>query len=84
MLRDGKFIQEPPIKIGAHYVPFQQQSVTKEEEFVQNLMLHGTTIPPMATTRSAKIIDMLMFVLLIWIGVATIVPLLKFILDHVL
>lgn len=84
MLRDGKFIKEPPIRIGAHYVPFQQQSVSKEEEFVQNLILHGTPTPPIATTRSAKIIDMFMFVFLIWIGVATIVPLMKLILDYVL
>lgn len=84
MLRDGKFIKEPPIRIGAHYVPFQQQSVSKEEEFVQNLILHGTPTPPIATTRSAKIIDMFMFVFLIWIGVATIVPIMKLILDYVL
>ena len=84
MLRDGKFIKEPPIKIGAHYVPFQQRFVSKEEEFVQNLILHGTPTPPMATTRSAKIVDMLMFVLLIWVGIATIVPVMKFVLDRVL
>ena len=84
MLRDGQFIKEPPIKIGAHYVPFQQQSVSKEEAFVQDLMLHGTDIQQMATTRSAKIVDALMFVLLVWIGIATIVPVMKFILDYVL
>lgn len=84
MLRDGQFIKEPPIKIGAHYVPFQQSTTTKEDEFVQELILHGTDIPPMATTRSAKIVDALMFVLLVWIGIATIVPVMKFILDYVL
>lgn len=84
MLRDGEFIKEAPIKIGAHYVPFQQQSISKEEEFVQNLMLHGSPTPPMATTRSAKIIDAFMFVLLIWFGIAIIVPLLKFIVDYFL
>lgn len=84
MLRDGKFIKEPPIKIGAHYVPFQQQSVSREEEFVQNLILHGAPTPPMATTRSAKIIDMFMFVLMIWVGIAIIVPVMKLILDYFL
>ena len=82
MLRDGKFIKEPPIKIGAYYVPFQQQSTTKEDEFVQELMLYGSA-KPSVTPRSAKILDMLMFVLMIWIGVATLVPILKFIVDHI-
>ena len=81
MLRDGQFIKEPPIKIGIHYVPFQQQSTTKEDEFVQQLILCGS-VKPSVTPRSAKILDMLMFVLMIWIGVATIVPILKLIVDH--
>lgn len=81
MLRDGKFIKEPPIKIGAHYVPFQQQSTTKEDEFVQDLMLYGSAKQSI-TPRSAKILDTLMFMLIIWIGVATLVPVLKLIVDY--
>jgi len=83
MLRDGKFIKEPPIKIGAYYVPFQQQSTTKEDEFVQELIL-CESMKPSANPRSAKTVDMLMYVLMIWIGVAALVPFLKFIVDYII
>ena len=35
MLRDGKFIKEPPPKIGSAYVPPFYQSVVDEEPTVQ-------------------------------------------------
>lgn len=85
MLRDGKFIKEPPIKIGAHYVPFNSQQTTREDEFVQHLILLGNEpTKGSATPRSAKILDWLMFLLMIWIGVASLVPLMKFIADQLL
>ena len=40
MLRDGKFIREQPIKIGAHYTPcFQPAFFSKEEQFMQSVLL---------------------------------------------
>jgi hypothetical protein len=40
MLRDGQFFKEDPPKIGAHYVPqFHQSKFTKEEQFVQGILL---------------------------------------------
>ncbi len=40
MLRDGQFLREDPPKIGAHYVPqFHQTKFTKEEQFVQGILL---------------------------------------------
>lgn len=40
MLRDGYFIKEEPIKIGAHYVPdFFKRQVTPEERFMQDVIL---------------------------------------------
>lgn len=40
MLRDGQFIKEAPPKIGAHYTPtFNKTKFSKEEQFVQNLLL---------------------------------------------
>ena len=40
MLRDGKFIKEEPIKIGAHYNPSYRPSFfSKEEQFMQAVLL---------------------------------------------
>jgi hypothetical protein len=39
MLRDGKFIKEAPPKIGAHYLPTKAQEFSKEEQFVQSILL---------------------------------------------
>jgi len=45
MLRDGKFIKEPPIVIGSHYVPeyHKDKKVTEEEEVMQNVLLDSKT-----------------------------------------
>jgi hypothetical protein len=44
MLRDGKFIKEPPIVIGSHYVPeyHKDKQVSEEEELMQNALLGGS------------------------------------------
>lgn len=44
MLRDGKFIKEPPIVIGSHYVPeyHKDKNVSEEEEVMQNILLGGS------------------------------------------
>lgn len=39
MLRDGQFIKETPPKIGAHYVPSHPKPFSKEEQFVQGILL---------------------------------------------
>lgn len=42
MLRDGKFIKEQPIRIGAHYVPPIHKPNTEEEWVIQHLILEGS------------------------------------------
>lgn len=44
MLRDGQFLQEPPIKIGAHYVRTPKHIPTDTEVFIQSVLL-GTAPP---------------------------------------
>lgn len=39
MLKDGKFIKEPPIKIGVHYVPPSKKTFTEEEKEMQQVLL---------------------------------------------
>jgi len=39
MLKNGKFIKEPPIRIGVHYVPTHKVSVTEEEKEMQQVLL---------------------------------------------
>ena len=39
MLRDGQFIKEAPPKIGAYYTPQPAAPVSREEQFVQNILL---------------------------------------------
>lgn len=85
MLRDGKFIKEDPIRIGAYYTPGSQQQPSPEDEFVQNLILcadHDSK--GIASTRSAKILDWILFVLLVWLMTAALIPAVKFIADNLL
>lgn len=39
MLVNGRFVKEPPIKIGAHYVPLPYKPVSQDELIVQHLIL---------------------------------------------
>lgn len=49
MLRDGQFLQEPPIKIGAHYVrPFRHEP-NDNEVFIQSVLLNAA--PPKPKSR---------------------------------
>jgi hypothetical protein len=83
MLRDGKFIKEQPIRIGAYYVPQAPQPSSPEDEFVQDLILaNGNQPKGLASTRAAKIMDWILFVLLVWLGVGALVPVLKIVADH--
>lgn len=39
MLRDGQFLAEPPIKIGAHYCPKFQYEMNETELVTQSMLL---------------------------------------------
>jgi hypothetical protein len=40
MLRDGQFLKEPPVKLGAYHVPaFGQRYQSSEERFMQSVLL---------------------------------------------
>jgi hypothetical protein len=83
MLRDGKFIKEPPIRIGVYYVPQPPQPSSPENEFVQDLILASDyDSKGVASTRAAKIVDWILFVLLAWLCVGILVPVLKFVADY--
>lgn len=47
MLRDGKFIKEPPPKIGVHYLPTKvHMDITPEEFETQEVLIgHGVRAP---------------------------------------
>jgi hypothetical protein len=43
MLKEGRFIQEEPPKIGRSYIPrYKEDEHTPEERFAQNLILGNT------------------------------------------
>lgn len=39
MLRDGQYLAEPPVKIGAHYVRHRRHEMTDTELFTQAVLL---------------------------------------------
>ncbi len=39
MLRDGQFLAEPPIKIGAHYTRCARHQMNSTELFIQEVLL---------------------------------------------
>lgn len=39
MLRDGKFIKEPPPRIGVYYVPRRQRQISEQEEQMLDVLL---------------------------------------------
>jgi hypothetical protein len=41
MLRDGKFIKEPPPKIGCNYIPPFEREYSDEEQAMQEINLGG-------------------------------------------
>jgi hypothetical protein len=41
MLKNGKFIKEPPVKIGVHYVPPLAKHTTEEEALMQQAFLRN-------------------------------------------
>lgn len=45
MLRDGQFLAEPPVKIGAHYVPARRHEMTETELFTQSVLLGAAPKP---------------------------------------
>ncbi len=39
MLRDGQYLAEPPVKIGAHYIRRHRHEMTDTELFTQSVLL---------------------------------------------
>lgn len=39
MLKNGKFIKEQPVRIGAHYVPPKHKTPTEEDVFVYRVVM---------------------------------------------
>ena len=39
MLKNGQFIKEDPPKIGSHYIPTKPMPFSREEQFVQSVLL---------------------------------------------
>jgi hypothetical protein len=68
MLRDGKFIKEPPIVIGSHYVPeyHKDKNVSEEEEVMQDILLGGTEV-------DTSVEDYLLYFFLVCAAIYTII-----------
>lgn len=41
MLRDGQFLQEPPVRIGVHYAPSLRDYISTPEELLMQDVLLG-------------------------------------------
>lgn len=69
MLRDGKFIKEPPIVIGSHYVPeyHKDKNVSEEEEVMQHVLLGGSA------RRDVSVEDYLLYFFLVCAAIYTII-----------
>ena len=69
MLRDGKFIKEPPIVIGSHYVRqyHKDKEVSEEEELMQNALL-GEKIQ-----EEISVEKYLLYVLLTYVALHTVI-----------
>lgn len=51
MLKNGKYIKEKPIKIGAHYVPPQRKGYSEEDNFIQYVFM-GYRMPRKTKVRA--------------------------------
>lgn len=76
MLRDGKFIKEPPIKIGAHYIPPVYKSQSEEETLIQHVMLNDKQ-----ERNSVTFIELGLSVVVILAAAWMIANIFKFIVD---
>lgn len=85
MLRDGQFIKEPRIEIGAHYVPYAKPKITNDDIFMQEI-LSKDCISGMApdSTGNSKIIDWIIVACIAWFCIAIFVPVLKMLVDYLI
>jgi hypothetical protein len=83
MLRDGQFIKEPRIKIGAHYVPYAKPKITSDDIFMQEILSNNKSsgMAPDSTGYS-KIVDWILIFCIAWFGLAIFVPLLKILAEN--
>ena len=79
MLKDGKFIKEPPLKIGAHYVPPSYKPTSEEEWVIQHLILETRK-----QRRGVNIVNIGMLLILAHVIVGACVVMLNFLLDNFL
>lgn len=77
MLRDGKFIKEPPIKIGAHYVPPRYKPVSEEEQIMQHVILSEK-----APKKPMSFLEVGLFMAAIYCATWMIVVLCQFLVEH--
>ena len=83
MLRDGQFIKEPRIEIGAHYVPYSKPKITNDDIFMHEILSnHGNESMPYDTTGNSKIVNWIVIACIAWFGLAIFVPLLKILAEH--
>jgi hypothetical protein len=79
MLRDGKFIKEPPIKIGAHYVPSIYREQSEEERLIQRVILDEKP-----KKHHLTFMEVGMFMVVVFTAAWMIASLFKFIVDVLL
>ena len=79
MLRNGKFIKEPPIRIGAHYVPPPYKPTSEEEWIIQHLILESKR-----QRRGINITNIGLALLFAYVIVSACVMMLNFLLDNFL
>jgi hypothetical protein len=79
MLRNGKFIKEPPIRIGAHYVPPPYKPTSEEEWIIQHLILESKR-----QRRGISITNIGLALLFAYVIVSACVMMLNFLLDNFL
>ena len=83
MLRDGQFIREPRIEIGAHYVPYVKPKLTNDDIFMQEILSNnGGSGMALDSTGNSKIIDWILIFVIAWFGLAIFVPLLKILAEN--
>ena len=76
MLKDGQFIKEPPIKIGAHYVPPPYKPTSEDEWIIQHLILESK--------RQRRSVNIGLALIFAYVIVGACAVMLNFLLDNFL
>lgn len=72
MLRDGKFIREEPIKIGSHYVPPFYQTVSKEDQIIQDTIMGEKT-----RTNTLESFDVGIYIIVFYVLISIVLSAIK-------